>query len=608
MQATHIPGLLFAACASAVLGHATPLPAARSLEKSPFEQAPPAQEEKSAPEFGPALSVDGVPITELDVKRLLIYGKGRPALEWRRVNALIDDEVARRVAQGADPARFEISEEAFQRMHEHKATDFQERFPTLALDIEIARSYSSIPWYQRELRMELRFDAVFIPDDPDEWPEVTFEALRAEAGDILITDFRESYERRANFWANELAAWEAKVAAGEDAGAEPQMPPEDSMYRGILRQIVRDALFETVATQTAIDGLPPHLIASMDFDHDGKPEHVWTTAELWDDVKSILSERDVRDAKLFLAKIAATRLRMEREGFLLAPEEVDEALQVAAESFQSSPFNLQGVVVGSHQFPSLESYASYFGLLESWKRKVEPGLLSPAEGGLAPDLRNHLERANRIMGLGQVNAEVLLVSAFDFAQNRWIEGGWEKARERAEWIKSEYQGNEKRFAELRQKRTEAAARGEQVAADETARPPSDFWSLLLDDHCDYWDPPPPATGRPGSNVGFKMKGRFGDRYRNDLETMVGESHYHHFLSGFSITDKAFFDQEIGTVIGPFEGPMGYYLTRVMKRTPPSRPLNVQNEKHAELLRDDYIRYSLIGYAQESLEQAKVSGL
>ncbi len=597
MQANLTLGLLLAACASAA-GHAAPSSAAPQGASS----------QATSTEFGPPLVVDGVPITELDIKRLLIYGKGRPSLEWRRVNALIDDEVARRVAQGANPARYEVSEAAFRRAHDHKANDFKERFPTLDLDVEIARSYASVPWYERELRMELRFDLVFVPDDPDEWPEVTFESLRAEAGDILIDDFRQSYERRANFWANELAEWEAKVAAGEDAGPEPQITPEDSMYRGILRQIVRDALFETVDTQTALDGLPPHLIATMDFDHDGKPEQTWTTEELWQDVKSVISERDVHDAKLFLAKIAASRNRMQREGFLLAPEEVDAALDEAAKSFQSSPFNLQGVVVGSHQFPSLESYAPYFGLLESWKRKVEPRLLSPAEGGLAPELREHLERANRIMGLGQVSAEVLLVSAFDFPNNRWIENGWEKARERAEWLKSEYQANERRFNEQRQKRTEAAARGEELPAEENALPPSDFWSLMLDDHSDYWDPPPPATGRPGSSVGFKMKGRFGERYRNDLESMVGESHYYHFLYGRSITDQAFFDQQIGTVAGPFEGPMGYYLTRVMKRTPPTRPLNVQNEKHAELLRDDYIRHALIGYCEEALQQAKVTGL
>jgi hypothetical protein len=592
MQATLILGLLLAAGAVGAPGHQVPTAASASPDDSSAQ----------ALEFGPPLLVDGVPISEYDIKRLLIYGKGRPSVEWRRVSAIIDDEVARRVAEGVDPKLYEVSDEEFLSVHNHRVGDFSEKFPTLSLETEMERSYSSRVWYEREIRMEVRFDKVFIPDDPDEWPEVTYEALRAEAGDILIDDFRQSYERRSNFWANNLAAWEAKVAAGEDAGPEPEMPHEDSMYRGILRQIVRDALFETVETRTALDGLPPHLVATMDFDSDGEPEYTWTTDEIWADVKTIISAKDIADTKRFLAKIVATRHRMEREGFLIAPEEAEAALAEAAESFIGSSFNLHGIVVGSHQFPSLEAYAQYLRLFESWKRHLEPQLEKPAEGGVPPQLSGHLDRANRIMGLGQVQAEVMLVSAFDYPSNRWIENGWEKARERVDWIKSEYEANARRYAEQRQ----AGAEDQKTGA--IALPPGDFWSLLLDEHSDYWDPPPPATGPPGSSHGLKMKGRFGDRYRNDLESMVGESPYQHFLYGHSVTDRAFFDQEIGEILGPFEGPVGYYLTRVVKRIPPTRPLNLHNEKHYELLRDDYMRYSLIGYAEESLQQAKVLGL
>ena len=596
MQASLTLGLLLAAGAvGATLRQAPEAPA----------PAPPSQTSAAAQssDFGPPLVVDGVPISEADVKRLLIYGKGRPSLEWRRVSAILDDEVARRAAEGVDPKQFEVSDDEFQSVHKHRVGSFATDFPTLKLDTEIERSYSSRVWYERELQMEIRFDKIFIPDDPDLWPELTYEALRAEAGDILIDDFRQSYERRTNQWANELAEWEAKVAAGEDAGPEPQLAHEDSMYRGILRQIVRDALFNTVETKTALDGLPPHIVATMDFDSDGKPEYTWTTEELWEDVRSVMSDKDIADAKLYLAKIAATRHRMEREGFLIAPEEADAALEEAAKSFIGSSFNLHGVVVGSHQFPSLESYAQYLRVHESWKRKLMPQLEKPAEAGsgLPPELSQHLDRANRIMGLGQVQAEVMLLSAFDYPSNSWKENGWEKARERAEFIKRSYDDNARRFAAA----TEASQEAE---GENKALPPGDFWSLLLDDNSDYWDPPLPATSRPGSSHGQKLKGRFGDRYRNDLESMVGESPYQHFLYGDSVTDRAFFGQEIGTVIGPFKGPVGYYLTRVVKRTPPTRPLNVNNEKHLELLRDDYIRYALIEYAEESLKQAKVEGL
>ena len=105
-----------------------------------------------------------------------------------------------------------------------------------------------------------------------------------------------------------------------------------------------------------------------------------------------------------------------------------------------------------------------------------------------------------------------------------------------------------------------------------------------------------------------MKGRFGERYRNDLQGMIGESPFHQFVRGFSITDYVFFEQQVGTVAGPFKGPHGYYLTKVMRRMPPTRPLNIGDDRHVGLLREDYVPFSLIGYCEEAFQSADVKGI
>ena len=277
--------------------------------------------------------------------------------------------------------------------------------------------------------------------------------------------------------------------------------------------------------------------------------------------------------------------------------------------FQSAQFNIGMVAVGNHQFPSIESYSDYYRILESHRRKIGPSIAAPEEGGIAEPLREHLVRANKIMGLGKVDCEVLLVSAYDFPSNKWIEDGWEMSEEMANWIKDEIERNNQSYAEYRRMRMEAAAAGEDFNPQDApqAMDPHDFWSLLIDEYCGYWDPPQPETGRPGSAVGYKQKGRFGERYRNDLQGMIGESPFAQFVSGQSITDHVFFDQQVGTIAGPFKGPHGYYLTKVMRRMPPTRPLNVADERHLGLLRDDYIPYSLIQYCEEALSTATVEG-
>jgi hypothetical protein len=69
----------------------------------------------------------------------------------------------------------------------------------------------------------------------------------------------------------------------------------------------------------------------------------------------------------------------------------------------------------------------------------------------------------------------------------------------------------------------------------------------------------------------------------------------------------FFDQAESSIAGPFRGPLGYYLTRVNRRTPPSRPLNLSDPKHLGLLRDDYLRWAFIQYSREAVAKAQVSG-
>jgi hypothetical protein len=600
---------------------------------SPQDSAPAAEPPQQQPweDLGGPLRVGDVEIPELEIKRYLIYGPCRAAMEFHRVNAIIEDEIARRTASyedelatweaisatGADagpkpvqlPADFfEVPEEALVAVRERKQKEFQVKYPFLDLDTEIRRSYRSVEWYERELRQEMRFDRTFVQDDPSLWPALTYEAMRQEAGEILIDDFRESYERRKAHLEAELATWQAAKDAGQEVGPRPEMAPEDSMYRSILRQIVRDAVYGVVDTKTGLDGLDPSLLVSMDFDWDGEAELSLSVDEIWEDVKTTVSQKEIDDARQFLALIEATRQRLEAEGKMLSDEEAAQHIEEVRKSFGSDIFGIGTVALGAHQFPSVEAYGAYMPLLEAYKRASQPQLAAPPEGGLPQALRDHLDFANQVMGLAKCDAEILLVSAFDFDGFAWIPGGWEKAREKAEWLKSEIEKNSVEYAAFRQAKMEAAAEGKEFTADEEVMEPHAFWSRLLDEHCDFWDPPPPAVGRPGSDHAYRKKGRFGERSRNDMRSLLTESPYSNFINGGLLTDEVFFNLPVGSIAGPLPGPDGWYLAKVIKRAPTQRPLNINDEKHLELLREDWVRISFIDYAHEALGMAEVVGL
>lgn len=599
--------------------------------------------------FGAPLVVNGQRVPDIELQRFLIYGAGRLQVEMQRVALIIEDELDRRAQEQAlkeietqygarldataeaavaakettapyadaaartaavreerDAAKAalyqtaevvdsyqkslarqkslvreqaQIAEEDF--LHDYQKTidDFVKSYPTLKPEAEVARAFRTVDWYRENLRQTLLFDRVFFPDDPADWPVTTVEAVRADSGDAMIEDAFQSYKTRREY--------------AEKTG-EP-LAKEDAIYTQMMRQIVRDACFSTIAFKTAFDGLPGDLILTGDKDGDGKPELVVKTADLWPKVAATLSETDIREAKEWFATTVATRdaLRAAGDGVLLTRDGEQAAVAALKQTMAGTYFTIDILATQEYLFPSAESFQEYWCLLESFKNLNKDTLKRQENGDIAKVLRDHLERANRVMGLGQVDVDVMLVSAFDIPAFEWKQDGWAKAEKRANEVKAQIEAQQQRYA----------------ADPAKEKDPAVYWEELMVEVSEYWDPPAPeGQGKRGSDVSMKNKGRFGPRYRNDLIGFVGETRYREFVTGFSITDFAFFDQAVGTVAGPFKGPIGWYLTRVKNRTPPSRPLNLAEPKHVELLTDDWLRTAFAAYARASLKNAKVEGL
>src|SRR5688572_33201678 len=87
-------------------------------------------------------------------------------------------------------------------------------------------------------------------------------------------------------------------------------------------------------------------------------------------------------------------------------------------------------------FPSTETFLEYECLMEGFKEIMKPQTEPGPAGELNPALRAHYEKAIKIMGLGQVEPEVMLISAFDIPNFKWKPDGWNWARKKAEDRKS----------------------------------------------------------------------------------------------------------------------------------------------------------------------------
>lgn len=638
--------LCFAAFAPAAFSQA---PAAAS--------APGAAQEAPASIFGQPVVVNGRRITDEDIKRFLIYGPCRLMLENERVRLIIDEELGRRARDAASAAiepevskraktlasaavekqsfttpedrqkaldaetgkaRAAVMEQAdireawnaeakkqrqaldlsvqpnedeYQSEYKRTLEEFRENYPVLNVEAEVSRAFRTLPWYAEHLRLTMLFDNTFYPPNPADWPITTLESVRADSGDVLVNDAFESYRMRKEH---------------ADKTGEP-LTKEDGVYTQMMRQIVRDAMFNTVDFKTAYDGLPPDLVLTGDVDGDGKPELVIKTEDMWKKVSDTVAQTEIDEAKQWYVTYWSTHDRLQKDGGLLGIDERKAAISKLLKTFEGTYFNLDILATQTHFFPSTEAYKDYYTLMEGFRKIKEPALKKAENGDLPPELRQYLPTANNIMGLGQVDVEIMLVSAFDIPNFKWKPDGWAWAKKQAEEVKAKIDANLAEYNAERAKAAQAKAEGKEYKAEKEVMEPYRYWSQMMDDHSEYWDPPSPEQGR-GSDVAMKKRGRFGMRYRNDLQGFVGETPYRHWVTGDSLTDYTFSTQAEGTVAGPFKGPMGWYLTRVQRRTPPTRPLDLGNEKHVEFLREDYLRVAFVEYAREARKQAEYSGV
>ena len=565
-------------------------------------------------EFGEPVSVNGVRISDLAIKRFLVYGPGRNALDARKLQILMDYErqlrttevreaVASEMGTASDAEidaetaermkRFDFDQAALERRLQKEKASFTERYPTLDHEIELQRAYGSGDWYRDQVRQTMEFDELFFPDHPDTWPELAVEAIHANSPQVdLVEDYGRYYEQRL------------KVA--EETGNP--IEPEQEMMMSLLRDFVMGSLWTLADIKTATQGIPEELAMVIDGGD-------WTaeikTQDVYTEMKESFSAQDIEDAKLALALMEAARQKLTAAEVLMPEDEFITMVTDMRVAMQGGMFNMDFMALQGHGFPSSEAYEEHLRLIESYKQLVQDKLVIGDDGSMSAELQSHMPIANGIMGLAKAHADILLVSAFDFPNFKWKENGWDNAYDRALKLRAQIDAQVAKTAMDVEKRAAASARGENYAPEEEVPPFGRWWSDFLRSNSDYWDPPLPVSGKAPPAIGLKNFGAFQDTAmtRNDMKRAIGESEYEHFIANSTIVDRIFFEMEPGSVGGPFLGPKGYYIVYLKSRSAPTNPLNIRGEeRHRTMLQEDWMRKSFQAYSHQALEEATVTGL
>ena len=559
----------------------------------------------SAPHFEPGVSVDElltrplivngqeIPLTEL--KRSLCFGAGTYLVDAKKFEVMIAQELEGRIAAGQDVSGLEITDEVFEKRLAKERKKFEDDYPTLDFETEVRRAFRDFELWKMHLRQTMHFDRIFLPDNPLEWPDVTRGAIIDEAGgDMWYQDAIEVYNER--------------VKLKEQDGLD-ELPDYPMMYLDIMRSMVMDSLHKFVIIETDPARLEPGVLFTIE----GVPVPI-DDVFLW--LKPYLTWEDVQDARTWLVKtnvikqdLAAANELLDRATWsrdwgereakkifearkkMKEREIPDEDPEVRAQKlkeweagyrmdvhdYQRLTFDRIMLAVQSEGFPSTEAWAEHKRLMDSYAQRISADLDDGAK------LRTILDRTNQITGIGKVDVEVILCSAFDWDNFRWKENGWAEAEAKANDLKAKLD----------------------AGAD---------WGKTLDMHSDFWDPPQPTMSPQKPIFGFKFKGRWGPLTRNNLIAKLEESRYTIFLYGDALCDYAFYDlpqtaPDGGPFIGgPLRGPHGYYLMKLNRRTPAASPLNLSEPRHYTLLQEYYLRHRFTQYGRELMAAAEIEGL
>ena len=481
------------------------------------------------------------------VRRQLVYQFGRAQLEARKLNVYINQEMNAQLEAGVDPQRFGVTAEEIEAAVEDTMRQVKEQYPDLDPEVVLGHNQVDVANLPELTRQGKLFDLVFLPDNPNEWPALTTEALKSRLNEEFVQKLQDGYDERK--------AKEAEQTPEEIANAKASK----GMFDMLMRQQVRAALDDAATVETASDGLPAEIamrVNGVDI----------LTQTVFEEVAPKLTAANIADAERWLVKNALVEQALKANGAWLADAEWQAMWDAHVEENSGSIFPLQAIAMTFKGFPSMESYTQYYRLLASYERHLETGSEINDES-----LQSHMDqRAGQIINLTTVEPEIILVSAFDFVNNNWIEGGWEAAAEEAVGVVNSL----------------AAAEGSN-------------WDALLEEHSDFWDPPAPTTPAAQQQPQKrKNKGRFGLRNRNEMLQMMGESDYTTYLDGSSIVDELFFHMDEGEVGGPFQGRHGYYIVRIARRVPPATQRGLEDENMKNMVRQDYVADRLNRFADD----------
>ena len=295
------------------------------------------------------------------------------------------------------------------------------------------------------------------------------------------------------------------------------------------------------------DGLSAEVVLSVN----GRE---WGTDEAFEFIRPALFLPDIERAMMELVVREALKQELVASESYMTDEEFREAFDDYRQEFDNTPFTTEVIATAFKGYPSLEAFRQRWRLMRSFEKMIESDVNDE-------NLAAHAKKYARFFADGQTNVEYIQFLARNVKTGAWEPNGFAGAKERA------------------------------MAAFEEIKGGADF-NTVRESRGEFY-----VTDEP--------KGRLGSKSLNQIRQLIRENEFTDLLMGYSLGNFLFYDAEPGTITEPMRGAEGYYIARVVARSPARGEPSVQNPRQRELIRQDYVTQRFMEWANGVVSRATV---
>jgi hypothetical protein len=297
------------------------------------------------------------------------------------------------------------------------------------------------------------------------------------------------------------------------------------------------------------DGLDPQFCLQVN-------DQTWSTEDAFQQMESGLYEQDLERAVAEVVVRETLKQELVKAGAYIDDETFRKDFQEYRKPYDDTPFNVEVIATAFKGYPSLEAFRQRWRLIRSFERMIANEINDDV-------LQAHADQFQAFFSDGQVNVDLIQFYARDLKTGAWKPNGLADATKRAEDAMKAIEGGAKFDDVLRE-------RGEYYATD-------------------------------------KEKGRLGSKSLNQLRQALRESEFSDLLLGYSLGNQLFYDAQPGQVIGPVRIWDAAFIARINNRTPPRSKPSIADERTRELVRQDYLSYRFLQWANGVVSRAKIEG-